>query len=226
MKTRHPSHQPAADKPAVDTNATWQSTVSRFMTDHQAAILGGGVALLLVLSILFIGQRRQARIVQASEFLGRAETAEQFDEISENFRRTPAAPLALLQAGRIHYKNGAFQQAVERYEQLLAQHSDHPLAPSAELGRLHCYEVMGRLDEALKGFNLFLASYPDHPLRWQAIQGKGRCLETMGRIDDARIVYQDFIALNPDSRWVADAEQALRMLGRLERLAEQEIDIF
>ncbi len=226
MKTRHSNHQSASARPGGDIQATWQSAVFRFIADHQTILLSVAIALLLALVFLFIGQRRQAHSMQASEYLGQAQTAEQFDEISDKYRRTPAAPLALLQAARIHYENSAFQQALERYERVLNDHADHPLAPSAELGRLHCYEVMGRLDEALKGFDLFLDIHPDHPLHWQAIQGKARCLETMGRINDARMVYQDFIASNPDSRWVADAEQAVRMLDRIERLAGQEFNLF
>lgn len=226
LKTRHPSHRTTDAPVGEKTSVSWQSAIRRFLTDHQATMLSVGITVLLLLMVLFIRQRRQARIVQASEYLGQAQTVEQFDEIAGQYRRTPIAPIARLQAARIHFKNGAFQQALDQYEKMLNDHADHPLAPNAELGRYHCLEVMGRLDEALQGFVRFLETYPDHALHWQALQGKARCLESMGRLREARDVYEDFIALNPDSRWVADAERALRMLDRLERLMAQEIDVF
>ncbi len=226
LKTHRPTQTPHATSRTPDPEGHWKQILFRFLADHQAAILGGGIAILAILSVVLIGQRRQARTLQASEMIGQAQTIEQLEELITQYGRTPVAPIALLRAARIHYENGAFQQALQKYERFLDDHAGHRLAPIAELGRLHCYEVTGRLDEALRGYRDFRNEHPAHPLSSQAAMAEGRSLELMGRFDDARIVYEDYIALNPDSHWVAEFEQALRTLERMQRIAEREMDIF
>ncbi len=226
LKTHHAKQTSDTASQSPEPEDHWKSTFFRFLADHQAAILGGCVAILVILSVVLIGQRRRARTLQASEILGQAQTIEQLDELIDQHPRTPVVPLALLRSARIHYEHGAFQQALQKYERFLNGHTDHPLAPSAELGRLHCYEVMGRLEEALRGYREFQNAYPANPLFSQAALAEGRSLETLGRFDEARMVYEDYIALNPDSQWAPEFEQALRTLDRMQRIAERELEIF
>ncbi len=219
MKPQHHSGRTTAahEKAAHDL----PTQIRHFMEAHQPAFLGAGVAILLVLTVLFVVQRRERQALQAAEELGRARVTEDFEDIIDRFGRTPAASLAMLQVARRHYETGAIQRALDMYEQFLRDHANHPLATTAILGRLHCHEAMGRLNEALRGFNEFMEEHRDHPLRPQAVLGKARCLLAMGEHDQARIVYEDFIALNPESRWLPQAEQGLRELQRqLRRLSQ------
>ncbi len=213
-KTLHKSSASPTDAPE------WQIALRRFLADNQPIIFGVCAAVLLGLIFIFVGQWYRQRDLQAAEKLAYAKTAADFEEISERFKRAPAAPLALLRAARLHYKNGSFRQALETYDRFLAVHADHSMAETAVLGQWHCYEAMGRIDEALRGYENFLRDYPQNPLRLQAMLGKARCLDALGRTAEAKAVYEKFIDENPDSRWRQDAEQALSDLERRLRILQ------
>lgn len=216
---KHHSTQTASESAAVHNDLA--STVKKFASAHQTAITGGAAVLLLILATLFLSQRRDNRALQATELLARARVAEDFEAVTSRYRRTPSAPLAMLQAARVYYETGVIPKSLETYEAFLKAYPKHPLVETALIGRLHCLEVMSRYDDAMRGFAEFSKEYPDHPLQPQALMGKARCLEALGRVDEARIAYEDFIALNPDSRWIPQAEQALRDLNRRIRMAQQ-----
>jgi hypothetical protein len=52
----------------------------------------------------------------------------------------------------------------------------------------------------------------------QALFGKARCLEIAGQFDKAEEIYANFIIENPESSWIAQAESALQLVKRLQRL--------
>ncbi len=218
MKTHH--HPPVSTDHAGAASDPL-SLLRNFMDRNQPAILAGFAVVLIILIVLFIGQRREQRVRQAAEMLGRARNVEELEEIVDRYGRTPIAPLAMLQAARLHYETGALQRAADLYDRFLRHHPQHAFITTAVLGQLHCWELMGRSEDALNGFDRFIKDYPAHFLRPQAILGKARCLDQTGRTAEARIAYEDFITLNPDSRWVPQAEQALQNVNRRLRLAQQ-----
>ena len=174
--------------------------------------------LLLALALVFYVIKTNRDNEQASRLLGVAQTARQFEELSRQYPKTPAGPVALLAWASSCFSAGDYDAASGHYAEFLEKYPKHPMLCVAELGKVMCSEAKGDQEKALAGFNAFLQAYPGHFLTPQALFGKARCLQAAGKLAEARIIYENFIAAHPESKWRPNAESALQSLARQLRL--------
>jgi len=107
---------------------------------------------------------------------------ELFLEVAREYPDHPAAPSALLQAGRILYKSGSYEESISRYRQLIDQYPESEWIDTAyaELGMV--YKAMGRMDEAVAALRRVRRSSPG----WVKVRAEiGEILTSMGRYDEA-----------------------------------------
>jgi len=175
-------------------------------------LVSGGIAVILILSVILYRSHNASNEEKASRMLGEARNGQALQSILSQYPGTSAAKLALLQMAKAQYDSGNFVAAQSSYMDFLSKYPNHPMAPMAEMGKIHCMEGLGSTEAALAAFSQFATKNPDHFLRPLAIFGKARCLQEMKRYTEARTTYEDFLAGNPKSPWVNDVNEALKQL--------------
>jgi len=157
-----------------------------------------GIGLLAAIVAVLISKgcshQKTEKMIQAEELLLKAQAPQQLEEIVNDYKSTPAAPVALLDLAKTHFNNGDYFQARAQYERFLKEYKTHELSPIADFGLASCSEADG------------------HYLQSPAILALARSMEQAGRFDEARIVLEDFLAENATSQWAGQAENALQQL--------------
>lgn len=195
-----------------------------FVTKHANLIMTIALVVAVAVTGLWVYRsRHMRRDMIADQELSMARTAPDFEALLDQYKNTPAAPLALLSLAKLQFDNGNYEAALARYDQFLVEWPTHEMRPTAELGRFFCIEARAdesSVREAQAGFESFAASHPDHYLYPQARIGQARCLQQLGQFDEARIIYEDFLADNPDNPWVLQVEEQLASLEKLAKRSQ------
>lgn len=192
-----------------------------FLKRNSKMIMALMVLILGAFIVLAIYKNYQNTIAERAGLeLHQAESAEQLQDIVDNYPTAAIAPMALLSLSASHYRDGKYDLAVEGFQKLLADYGENTLlAPGAELNTAFSLMARGDLEDALTGFSAFVEKHPGHFLNSYAQLSKAICLEELGRDTDAKIVYEDFIAANPGEAWGELARENLEALNR--RLANR-----
>ena len=115
--------------------------------------------------------------------LGHTDRAlELFLEVARAYPDHPAAPSALLQAGRNQYTSGAYEEAASTYRALIERYSDFERIDRvyAELGMT--YKAMGHIEQAVAALRRVRRSAP----AWVKVRAEiGEILTSAGRYDEA-----------------------------------------
>ncbi len=159
--------------------------------------------------------RKQTRIVNAAQQLATARSIPDFEAVYTNYRKTKAAPRALLALAKLYYDNANYEIASAKYDEFLQEFPEDRMATTAELGRIFCIEARNysvAIEEAAAACAAFAAANPDSFLAPQAIFGQARCFEQLGRLDEARAIYEDFIANQAENAWSIRAEDSLEQV--------------
>ena len=188
------------------------SSIESFGDEWRNWLVTGGIAVILILSIVLFRSHNASNEEKASRMLGEARNGQALQSILSQYPSTSAAKLALLQMAKAQYDNGDYVAAQSSYQDFLSKYPTHPMAAIAEMGKIHCTEGLGNTEVALAAFSQFATKNPDHFLMPSAIFGKARCLQDLKRYAEARATYEDFLAANPKSPWASDVNEALKQL--------------
>lgn len=180
------------------------------------------LAMIGMLIVSHVQNKRQDAAAQAARRLADAQSVQELEAVLEEYKDSPAAPLAILRMAKLHYDHEAYDLAHEQYKRFLETHGSHMMAPLAELGRLHTLEGKNQIEHALQGYRSFTQQHPGHYLTAQAVMGHARCLELLDRDEEARAVVQTFLDEHSDNAWADLAEdfidtQATRRAQRAAR---------
>lgn len=189
-----------------------------FLKENAVAIVVG----VLIAVVGFVGyiiwqNAGKAEADAAAALLFNSQTAQQYQEVVNNYPETPAAPLAMLSLAAAYFDQGQYDLALATFDGFASKYPSHDMLAVARLGSAQAKESLGRNDEALAAYEEFLKSYPEHFMIPNATFGKARVLEASGKYDEAKAVYEAFMAANPDSMWTGRAESGLRFTGKTER---------
>ncbi len=198
----------------------WPTLVREY---GRPVLLGAAIALVIVVAVGVVRQRRRAAEDEAARLLtsGRAE---QIEKLVEKYGRTSSAPIGQLALARLDFHNGRYEEAERRYAQFLRDHPKHPMATVAEVNRATCLEAMGRLEEALKIFEAVRARERGSLQGSLALLGRARTYEQMGRYTEARQAYEEYLALHPEGPFAGVAEAGLKVLEQKRRAAQKLVE--
>ncbi|MBC8206579.1 MAG: tetratricopeptide repeat protein [Kiritimatiellales bacterium] len=212
-KDTKPKHDELQKKHALEQHEVKQ--VLNFLKRY-GTLIGAGIvaATVAVLASHALAANKAAKIAEAEQMLLSAQTPQQLEEVVNNYKSTPTAPVALLNLAKTLFNEGETAQARAQYERFVDDYKKSDQLPIAVFGLAYCSEAEGRFDEAASEFKTFLADNPGHYLESPAVLAMARCLEQAGRTNEARIVLEDFLAQNADSRWAGAAEVSLQQLGK------------
>ncbi len=176
-----------------------------------------GIGLLAAVFAVLVSRglsaQKAGKRVQAEQLLLKAQAPQQLEEIVNNYKSTPAAPVALLDLAKTHFNNGDYFQARAQYERFLKEYKKHELNPIAEFGLANCSEADGDFDGAIAQLTTFIEEQKGHFLQSPATLALARSMEQANRLDEARITLEDFLAENTTSQWASQAENAIEQLG-------------
>lgn len=192
--------------------------VKQFIESYGKPLITVLVIVIVSVGVFYMLRTRQAnRICDAGQRLALAQSTADFDTIVEDYANTPAAPRALLALAKLHFDNGNYEIAFEKYESFLQQYPDDPMMTTAALGRIFCIEARNyesALQDAASAYEKFASTHSDSFLAPQAIFGQARCLEQLDQLNTARTKYEDFMAHHAESPWTMRAEELLERVNR------------
>jgi tetratricopeptide (TPR) repeat protein len=119
------------------------------------------------------------------------------------------------------YQKGAYEQARDAYERILAQFPGTVLAPPATFNLALCHERLGDLDAAAELYDSVVEEHPASAAALDAMFRRGYCLEELGRHDAAVDQYGEVLAL-PDVPG-EDVLEAMSRIGHI-HLADGELE--
>jgi len=128
-------------------------------------------------------------------------TAEKEDEaleilkkITDKYSSTPAARIAGLFLGQIHFNRGDYGASREVYEWLLNRHGggEEDISALAWEGLAYCYEAQEAYDKALEAYEKMNQSSLAYVKGWSLL-GMARCREKLGEPEKALAHYRQFI---------------------------------
>ena len=175
-----------------------------------------GAVILFILAFVLIDSyfksRRYSKESTADQGLLKAQTAEQFKAVADNYASTPAGPVAMMGLGKEYFNAANYDAAEKLFNDFLKKHPKHEMAPLAELNLIACKEARGHLGDAHLLYSDFATKYKTTYIAPLAIMGKARCLEALGKLAEAQSAYEDIIMFYPDGSWGNIAQANLRAL--------------
>jgi tetratricopeptide (TPR) repeat protein len=163
----------------------------RWARSRQARAAAGAAAVLVLAACAF-ATRKQAALWKDDLTL-----------FGHTARVTDDNVFAVLKVAAVLEESGRVEEALARYNEVVAMHPAHAEAHAA-LGRLE--RRQGRLDEALKHFEAALTLRPDLAI---ALAGKAELLAERGDLEQARELYAAAVKSDPS---VPDTRNALAIL--------------
>jgi tetratricopeptide (TPR) repeat protein len=135
-----------------------------------------------------------------------------FQQVVEQYPRTPTAPLALFQAGNALVQANNLGGAIEAYQRFLALYGSIPGFAGLVQQRLaYAYLLKGDREQAVKAFASIL-EMPGALNRDQALFELARLEESQSRPEGALAHYQELIKTYPNSPFASEATIRTRIL--------------
>ncbi|MCZ7592035.1 MAG: tetratricopeptide repeat protein [Kiritimatiellae bacterium] len=212
------AEKPASHNPLKDRRLEVSEVpeVLGFLRENGVSILvGAGIAAAVFLGWSVYRNQQISGREQASAQIFSAQTAEQVQQVVNEFPKTPAASLGQIMLAGQAFDQGQYEVAHNLFAQFIEQHPQHELRDNAAFAIIQCTEASGQYEEALSDYEEFIAEHPDHYLASSALFGKARCLELLNRFEDAKTVYQSVVSEREETDpWRVRAESALSILER------------
>lgn len=204
------------------------------VTHHSKSIMTGGIAVLVILSFLFIYYRWERRNEERAyqEFRSAVEiyqmvdsqyregsvseyqdVLEKFNKIIKTFSRTPSGKFSLLYKGNILLRLGEFEEAIKSYQAFLKK------AGKEKLYRLFAWEGLGYSYEGKRDYEKAIQAYRKITEEGESLErstaylNMGRCYEKLGKNKEALENYKTFLKESPKSMM---ANVVLRKISILE----------
>jgi tetratricopeptide (TPR) repeat protein len=196
--------------------------------------LGGIVAVIIVLAVIFFQMWEKSKERQASQKLNVAmgmvqavstpyreaspkeykETLAKLDEVSKEFPQTSSGKVALLYEGNLHLKLGEFEEAVKAYQTFLKSSGEEKLYRQLALeGLAYAFEGKKDYEKAIESYHEIVAMGESFQSR-EAHFNLGRCYEKMGKKKEALENYRAFLAGTQKSE---RTDEVLRKIALLEQ---------
>lgn len=200
-------------KDAVESAIEWLIVRRR-----EATWAAAGIAVAALALGLFI-HGRNSRINAAWDKLSQAELyaysgrgAEAqalLNQIADEASSRPAATLATMLQGDLHYARAEYDQALTSYDKA-AQTAPEGLRAYAAAEKVATLEAAGKAAECAAAAQSFLDSTPDHLLAAQVHACLARCQLAQGQADAAKATLQRISLQYPNTPWSAWAGSRLQ----------------
>lgn len=128
-----------------------------------------------------------------------------FDDVINNYGRTPAATYALLSKGDVLYRKGDYQGAIASYKLCLEKNPPKIILPLVLISMGTAQEDAADPNSAIETYKRFTSEFPDHYLAPKAYESLGRAYETTLNPDAAKGIYEKIITLFPGTSWAETA---------------------
>lgn len=136
-----------------------------------------------------------------------------FNEVIDNYSRTPAAIYSLLAKGDLLYQQKKYAEARESYQQCLAKDPPKILLPFVISGLGAAQEDQGDFTAAIATYKQFVSEYPDHFLVPKIYEALARVYELSLNPDAAKEIYEKMIVAFPGSYWAEKARNRYQKLA-------------
>jgi tetratricopeptide (TPR) repeat protein len=136
----------------------------------------------------------------------------QYQQVIDQYPRTPAAPLALFQLGNALVQMNDLPAAIEAYQRfMLLYGANHALAGLVQQRLAYAFLLKGDRDQAVKAFTTIVNS-PGALNRDQALFELARLEELESRPEGALSHYQELIKSHPNSPYTSEATVRIKLL--------------
>jgi tetratricopeptide (TPR) repeat protein len=190
---------------ALETRFFWEKYKTGIVTILLLALFGivgfGGYR--------FYSERRDAA---ASALLGRAKTAQDYEQVISRCPNTPAAADAYLLLAETERNEKKFPEANATLQTFINQYPTHELVTNAWMAMAANYESMGKTDEALATYQKAAASYPSNFNAPLALLSQVHLLKAKNKTEEARLVCEKILTDYRESYWANEAGRQLRLL--------------
>lgn len=209
-----PQHEEVLKQQALEQREVKEVLVF-FRKYAKPAGIAIAVVCVIILADRFFKTQRLKKEAAADTALMDARSAQDLEDIVNDYASTPSGPLALMELAREKFNAGQFDESAALYTRFTKKHADHELAAQAELNLITCKEGKGQFDEAHLLYGQFASKHAGSYLEPSAMMGQARCLEALGQLDEAQIAYEDIIVNFPETGWSRIAEANLKtVLGK------------
>jgi len=133
-------------------------------------------------------------------------------KVREEYPRSHAAGLALLQVGHLEYRLRRYAKAARSYEEYLGEYPRGPFVFWASMGQGYSLEAQEDWERAARVYGAAAERHGGTPLAAEALMGVGRCYEALSRPREAQTIYTDIVRKYPDTVWGSLAERRLAFL--------------
>lgn len=193
-------------------------------------LIGGGIALALIVIGVCVNHFIKQREVTASEELsklwnpitspnrGAPVASEKYLKIAEDYSGTKAGTRALILGAMALFEEGKFAEAKSAFEKFLREHPADPMAPQAALGIAACLDGEGKINEAINEYTKVSRQYSTEiAVSSQAKIALGRLLEQQNKFEPAYMAYRDLVDLSRAQRFNTWSEEAMQRMFQLEK---------
>lgn len=136
-----------------------------------------------------------------------------FNEVINNYGRTPAAEYALLAKGDLLYAQRNFTESIQAFKQCLEGNPKRILLPFVHSGLGTAYEDNGDYTNAISSYKQFVNEFPSHYMAPKIYESLARNYELSRNPDAAKEVYEKVITMFPDTLWAQKARVRYQMLA-------------
>ena len=136
-----------------------------------------------------------------------------FDDVINNFNRTPAATYSLLGKADLFYQQRKFQEAADVYKKCLEKDPPKIILPFVLSGLGTAKEDAGDYAAAIEAYKQFVAEFPDHILAPKIYESLGRVYELSRNVEAAKEVYEKIITMFPATFWAEKARARYQALA-------------
>lgn len=128
-----------------------------------------------------------------------------FNEVINDYGRTPAAIHALLAKGDVLHRQGKYAEAIQSYQECLNRNPEKIILPFVLSALGVAQEDSGDYAAAASTYKQFLAEYPDHYLASKMYESLARSYEAVKNPDSAKEIYEKIITMFPGTPWAEKA---------------------
>ena len=136
-----------------------------------------------------------------------------FDDVINNFTRTPAATYSLLAKADLLFEQKKLQEAIEAYHRCREKNPPRIILPFVLSGLGMAEEDSGDYPSAIEAYKQLAADFPDHFLAPKIYESLGRVYELSRNAEAAKEVYEKIITMFPATFWAEKARMRYQALA-------------
>jgi TolA-binding protein len=187
-------------------------------TNRKQVLRGVSILAVVVLGIWFYVWNTGQKEISASEALTSLRPAstssgapgvipaDAYLKVAEQYPKTEAAALALLQAAAAFFTEGKYAEAKTQFDRFLREYPQNPLRGQALLGVAASLGAQGKASEAAAAYDDLIKRHPTEPVVPRAKFALARLYEAQRKTDDAVKLYEELLRTESSSSVGAEAE--------------------